>query len=69
MLFIAAIILGVLSFIAAKAGYKGVSKVFGILGLLTFMTWLATGPGFVILDFFENPSAPDLPDNIPVPGQ
>lgn len=69
MLVIAAIILAVLSFVAAKAGYKGVSKLFGILGLMTFIGWLASGPGFAILDFFENPSAPDLPDNIPVPGQ
>jgi hypothetical protein len=58
--------LAVFSIIAFKAGKKGVGFTFGIISILVFIGWLASGPGFAILDF--DPGNVDVPDNIPIPG-
>jgi len=62
-----AIGLGVFSMIAFKAGKKGVGMTFGIISMLLLIGWLASGPGFAILDFVDDPKV-DVPDNIPIPG-
>lgn len=69
MLVIVAIVLAIVSFIAGAAGKKAVSIGFGLLAGLTFIIWLKSGPGFSFLDWMDNPTGPEIPDNIPVPGR
>lgn len=45
---------------------KGVSMLFGVLAVLSFITWLKLGAGFDFLDFTENPSV-EVPE-IDMPG-
>lgn len=69
MVVLIAIGLAILSFIAAAAGKRGFSLMFGVLSMLTFIYWLQTGPGFAFLDWTENPTGPELPDSVPIPGR
>ena len=62
-----AIALALFSLIAGAAKYKGISKVCGVAALLAFVAWLASGPGFALLKWLDNPSV-DVPENIPIPG-
>jgi hypothetical protein len=55
-----AIMLAILSFIAAKVGMKLVSRVFGIVAFLVFVSWLASGPGGAIIDWIRDPQV-DVP--------
>lgn len=57
MVLIAAL-LGLLAGLAAKAGMKPIAKFFGVIAFLLFMTWLFSGNGAAILDWFDNPSVP-----------
>jgi hypothetical protein len=56
-----AIILGVCAIIASKAGMKRFAKFLGLIGIITFIYWLASGPGFTALDWLEDPKV-DVPD-------
>lgn len=69
MILLIAVGLAIVSIIAGKAGKKGVGPMFGLLSILTFIYWLQSGPGFAFLDWTENPTGPELPDNIPIPGK
>lgn len=70
MAILIAILLAIFSFIAKKADYKLVSRVLGVSAFLVFVGWLASGPGFAIVEFFQDPSTVkvNVPDNIPLPG-
>lgn len=68
-LVILAVVLAIMSFIAGSAKKKGFALMFGILSMLTFIYWLQSGPGFAFLEWGENPTGPEIPDNIPIPGQ
>lgn len=45
---------------------KGFAVLFGLLAIVSFITWLKQGAGFDFLDWTEDPSVP-VPD-IDVPG-
>jgi len=64
-----AIILAVVSMISLGAGKKTFGLGCGIAAILVFITWLNSGPGHAFIDWFENPTGPEIPDNIPIPGQ
>lgn len=53
--------LAVFAFLASGAGYKTFAKFLGVVAFLTFVGWLASGPGWVVLDWINNPSGPELP--------
>lgn len=56
-----ALALALFAGLAAKAGYKTFARLLGVAAFLTFMGWLASGPGWVVLDWIENPQGPDIP--------
>lgn len=60
MAVVIAIVLAVLSAISGKAGMKFVSKATGLAAILVFIGWLASGPGFALLEWINNPSV-DVP--------
>lgn len=64
-----AIVLAIFSFIAGAAGKKGVALAFGVASILTFIYWLQSGPGFALLDWLDNPTGPEIPDSVPIPGR
>jgi len=47
--------------LASSAGYKTFGKLLGVAAFLTFVGWLASGPGWAVLDWFENPQGPEIP--------
>lgn len=63
-----ALLLAIFSTICFKAGKKGFGLTSGVVAVLLFIGWLHSGPGFAILEWFNDPSV-DVPDNIHVPGQ
>ena len=66
MLFLGlAVVFGVFSIIAGSAKKRGFSLTFGIVAMLSFITWLNM---IGALTWLENPSV-NIPDNIHVPGQ
>lgn len=69
MVVLIAIGLALFSFIAGKAGKKGFALAFGVVSILTFIYWLQSGPGFAFLDWMDNPTGPELPDSVPIPGR
>lgn len=60
-----ALALAVFCFLAKKAGYKLIGNVLGVIAILTFIGWLASGPGEAILNWINNPSvdAPSIDIN------
>jgi hypothetical protein len=64
-----AVILAIFARIAVGAGKKGVGIAFGIASFLTFIYWLNTGPGHDFLNWIENPTGPEIPDTVRIPGQ
>jgi hypothetical protein len=56
-----ALVLAVFATLAASAGYKKFGMLLGVAAFLTFMGWLAGGPGSAVLDWIDNPSGPDIP--------
>lgn len=67
MLIVIAVVLAIFAGLAKSAKMNGVAKFAGIAAFLVFIGWLASGPGFAMLDFVKNPSV-NVPDNIPIPG-
>ena len=61
MMVLIAIALAVFAFLAASAGMKTFAKFLGIAAFLTFVGWLASGPGWAVLGWIENPSGPEIP--------
>ena len=55
-----AVVFAILAGIAKKAKMDKVSKAFGLIAFLTFMGWLASGPGFALLNWINSPSV-DVP--------
>lgn len=53
--------LAVFATLAASAGYKKFGMLLGVAAFLTFIGWLASGPGWVVLDWIDNPQGPDIP--------
>lgn len=56
-----ALALALFAGLAAKAGMKTFSKLLGLAAFLTFIGWLASGPGWEVLDWINNPTGPDIP--------
>ena len=56
-----ALALAVFAFLASSAGMKTFAKLLGVAAFLTFVGWLASGPGWAVLDWINNPSGPDIP--------
>lgn len=69
MIVVIAVGLAIFSFIAGAAKKKGIALAFGLASMLTFIYWLQTGPGFAFLDWTENPTGPEIPDSVPIPGR
>jgi hypothetical protein len=69
MVVLIAIGLALFSFIAGAAGKRGVALAFGVASILTFIYWLQSGPGFTFLDWMDNPTGPELPDSVHIPGR
>ena len=66
MLFLGlALLSGIFSIIAGSAKKRGFCLTFGVVAMLSFITWLNMSG---VLTWLENPSV-DIPDNIPIPGQ
>jgi hypothetical protein len=61
MAVIIAIALALFAGLASSAGYKTFAKLLGVAAFLTFMGWLLSGPGWVALDWINNPQGPDIP--------
>lgn len=57
---IASILAALVAGIAKKAGMGGTSRFFFWIAMLAFIGWLASGPGFAIVNWIQNPSV-DLP--------
>lgn len=68
LMILGAVLCGIFSIIAGKAGKRGFSLMFGFLGVLLAVAWFNSGPGHTIINWWENPSV-EVPDNIPIPGQ
>lgn len=64
MVLIGIIASAIIAFAAGKTGMKAVRNIFGTIAFLGFIYWLATGPGFWVLEPKVN-----VPDNIPIPGK
>ena len=66
MLFLGlAVLFGIFSMIAGGAKKRGFSLTFGILAMLSLITWFNM---IGVLTWLDNPSV-DIPDNIPIPGR
>lgn len=67
MLFLGlAVLFGIFSMIAGSAKKKGFSLTFGILAMLSLITWFNM---IGVLAWLDNPTGPEIPDNIPIPGR
>lgn len=67
MWLLGAVALGIFAFIAKSK--KGISLTAGILAILCLITWFDSGPGHGILDWIDNPTGPEIPDSVPIPGR
>lgn len=63
MVVLIALGLAVFAFLASSAGMKTFAKVLGVASFLAFVGWLASGPGWAVLDWIENPKPPAV--NVP----
>lgn len=61
MMAIIAAALAVFATLAASAGMKTFAKFLGLAAFLTFVGWLASGPGWAVLNWIDNPTGPELP--------
>lgn len=67
MLFLGlALLFGIFSMIAGAAKKRGFSLTFGILAMLSLITWFNM---IGVLAWLDNPTGPEIPDNIPIPGR
>lgn len=67
MLFLGlALLFGLFSIIAGGAKKRGISLTFGILAMLSLITWFND---IGVLPWLDNPTGPEIPDNIPIPGR
>ena len=60
MAVVIALVFAFFAFLAGRAKMSKVAKLFAAISLLTFIGWLASGPGFAILNWIQSPSV-DVP--------
>jgi hypothetical protein len=61
MMVLIALGLAVFAGLASSAGYKTFAKLVALAAFLTFVGWLASGPGWEALKWIDNPTGPGLP--------